>query len=344
MHMFPIDSTVSTRRLSACFNHTSSTYKFYWFLSLLDAVERQQKEVDKKQLFIGMISNAWYTVNYFNVSFGQQDLIQKTLKAIKDLEHIAIDEPTATILQKLLKSRNNETRRLLMHFDKQVPHRFLSPWYVRKNKREVYELSQAEIESPIYKLYNDKIVIPPAWYNYLQKHIRILRDYVYWNLSLFLQVRNPNVPDIPNKIIKPAARNPLHKQRKFWDHVMEQRGPLRCIYTGKKLTKDLYHVEHFVPYSFVSHDQVWNLIPSDVNFNMIKSNKLPPLKEYFEPFYKMQSLALDVYLKESRKEKLLEDYLHITANIENGLSKQKFFSVINPLVTIAANNGFEFLK
>src|SRR5699024_7616092 len=64
-----------------------------------------------------------------------------------------------------------------MHFDKQVPHRFLSPWYVRKNKREVYELSQAEIESPIYKLYNDKIVIPPAWYNYLQKHIRILLTY-----------------------------------------------------------------------------------------------------------------------------------------------------------------------
>lgn len=78
----------------------------------------QQKEVKKKQLFIGMISNAWYTVNYFNVSFGQQDLIQKTVKSIKNLEHIAIDESRATILQKLLKSKNTEVKKLLIHFDK----------------------------------------------------------------------------------------------------------------------------------------------------------------------------------------------------------------------------------
>lgn len=52
----------------------------------------QQKEVKKKQLFIGMISNASYTVNYLNVSFKQQDIIQKTVKAIKHLDYIAIDE------------------------------------------------------------------------------------------------------------------------------------------------------------------------------------------------------------------------------------------------------------
>src|SRR5690606_8423234 len=103
------------------------------------------------------------------------------------------------------------------------------------------------------------------------------RDYVYWNLSLFLQVRNPNVPDIPNKLIKPAMRNSLTKQRKFWDYVIDKNGPLKCIYTGKELHKGKYHVEHFVPYSFVSHDQIWNLIPSDNSFNISKSNKLPPL-------------------------------------------------------------------
>nr|WP_238383860.1 HNH endonuclease domain-containing protein [Olivibacter domesticus] len=32
-------------------------------------------------------------------------------------------------------------------------------------------------------------------------------------------------------------------------------------------------MERFIPYSFVSHDQIWNLIPSNNSFNISKSNK-----------------------------------------------------------------------
>jgi hypothetical protein len=44
------------------------------------------------------------------------------------------------------------------------------------------------------------------------------------------------------------------------------------------------------------------------------------------------------------KERLLEDYLYIGTDLKHGLSREKFFDVINPLVTIASNNGFEFLN
>jgi hypothetical protein len=164
-----------------------------------------------------MLSNAWYTVNYFQVSFGQQDLIQSTVRQLKSIEGINIDEQRATIQHRLIHSDNKETRKLLFHFDNQVPHWFLSPWYPAKGKREIYLLSQSEENTPMYQLYKDRIVIPELWFEYLTKHIRIIRDYVYWNLSLFLQVRNPNVPNIPNKLIKPAMRNSLTRQRKFWD-------------------------------------------------------------------------------------------------------------------------------
>lgn len=158
-----------------------------------------------------------------------------------------------------------------------------------------------------------------------------------------MQARNPNVPDIPNKLIKPAKRNSLLKQRKFWDYVIDRNGPINCIYTGKSLFKGQYHVEHFVPYSFVSHDQIWNLIPSDNSFNISKSNKLPPLEKYFEPFYALQDIAIRTYLNDRPNEKLLEDYFYIGTDLKQGLSRDKFYDVINPLVTIASNNGFEFL-
>lgn len=341
---FPPTLDLPIHRLAASFNNTSATYKFYWLLAILDAVQQQQREVEKIQLFSGMLSNAWYTVNYFHVSFGQQDLIQNTVRQLKDIEGITIDEHKHVINERLLHPRSAQTTSLLFHFDKQVPHWFLSPWYPGKSRKEIYEASQAEIDQPLYGLYKDRIIIGEEWFDYLTQHIRIIRDYCYWNLTLFLQVRNPNVPDIPNKLIRPALRSSLSRQRKFWDFVIDINGPLSCIYTGKKLQKGAYQVEHFVPYSFVSHDLIWNLIPADNSFNASKNNRLPVLERYFEPFYELQDQALHTYLREKPEEKLLEDYFHIGSDLRSGLSRDKFYDVIHPLVTIASHNGFEFMR
>lgn len=344
MNILPFDPKLPVQHLASCFNSTSATYKFYWLLAILDAIQNGQQEIRKEQLFSSMLSNAWYTVNYFQVSFGQQDMIQDTVRKLKDMEGITIDADRAQIKTQLENSSNPYTRKLLFHFDNQVPHWFLSPWYPGVNsKSKIYEFSQADVNTPLYRVHKEKIVLSDAWLAYLTKHIRLLRDYIYWNLSLFLQVRNPNVPDIPNKLIKPAKRNSLTKQRQFWDYVIDMNGPLKCIYTGKELYKGQYHVEHFVPYSFVSHDQIWNLIPADSNFNVSKSNKLPPLDRYFDSFYTIQDMAVRTYMNNKPKERLLEDYFYIGTDLSSGLSREKFYNVINPLVTIAANNGFAFL-
>lgn len=199
------------------------------------------------------------------------------------------------------------------------------------------------MQTNLYHLFSDHIVINDDWFEYLARHIRIIRDYVYWNLTLFLQVRNPNVPDIPNKLIKPAVRGSLLKQRKFWDYVIDCTGPVQCIYTGKPLVKGQYDVEHFIPHSFVSHDQIWNLIPSDRSFNSVKNNRLPRLEQHFDAFYALQARALTTFLREKPEERLLEDYFFIGTDLQQGLSRQKFYDVIQPLVTIASNNGFVFL-
>lgn len=343
MHVFPQNDHLPIRHLAAAFNNTSATYKFYWLLAILDQVQHNQQEIRKRDLFASMMAHSWYTVNYFQVSFGRQDLIQDTVRRLKDLEGIAVDAPKDAIRTQLMASHNSETTRLLFHFDKNVPHWLLSPWYPKKAKSEIYRLSQINANQPLYRLFPEHIVINGDWADYLSRHIRIIRDYVYWNLTLFLQFRNPNVPDIPNKLIKPAERGSLLKQRKFWDYVMDCSGPIRCIYTGKTLAKGQYDVEHFIPYSFVSHNQIWNLIPADRSFNSVKNNRLPRLEQHFDAFYTLQTQALNTFLRNKPEERLLEDYLLIGADLHQGLSRQKFYEVIQPLVTIASNNGFTFM-
>lgn len=60
-------------RLVACFNKTSAAYKFYWFLAILNRVEQGESRIVKRDLFADMIAHAWFTVNYFHVSFGKQE-------------------------------------------------------------------------------------------------------------------------------------------------------------------------------------------------------------------------------------------------------------------------------
>ena len=88
----PNSNGLPVNLLAACFNNTSATYKYYWFLSVLQSVENQNMTIPKKELFARMISNAWFTVNYFHVSFGKQDLIQDAVRIVNKIENISIHE------------------------------------------------------------------------------------------------------------------------------------------------------------------------------------------------------------------------------------------------------------
>lgn len=339
----PVSNKLPINLLAACFNNTSATYKYYWLISILQEVEKGNVQIPKRNLFSRMISNAWFTVNYFHVSFGKQDLIQSTIHFIQDTENISIDKKQETVFEILKTSNKQSTLKQLNHFNKNVPHWFLSPWFPGKNKTDIYHAAKAFNNNCIYALHADTIEINPCWIDYLKSNSRILKDFCYWNLSLFLQTRNPNVPDIPNKLIKPATRNSLSKQRRqFWDLVLNEIGSVKCIYTDKTLTVGNYAVEHFIPYSFVSHDLIWNLIPADNSFNSTKSDKLPQLDRYFNKFFLLQKTAIEIVSEKSPKNKFLEDYLTIFPAIKN-FNETSFRERIQPLVSIAANNGFEFL-
>lgn len=341
----PCSSNVhlSVGKLVACFNNTVASYKFYWLLSILDQIECGKTLISKKELFAGMISQAWYTVNYFHVSFGKQDLLGEYIKKARELEQISIAAPKDEILTQLLVSSNPKTQSLLLHFDKHVPHRFLSPWFPGAEKSEVYVRSNDSKELSIYALEKDFIKVNPLWANYLIANAALVRDFCYWRLALYLQARNPNVPDIPNKLIKPAQRNSLTKQRIFWDKVISEMGSISCIYTNDFLESGKYAVEHFIPYSFVSHDLMWNLIPANPSFNSMKSDKLPRLEIYFDPFFDLQIKALAIMKEKEPRNPLLEDYFSIFPELDASITREKYYGHLQPLVAIAANNGFEFL-
>lgn len=268
--------------------------------------------------------------------------MQAAIEQLKPLEQLTIDADRRFIVQRLAVSNNKQTLRELRYFNGEVPHRFLSPWFRAADTQAAYAASQRFDNQCLYALYADYIEINPVWLDYLKLHAGILRQFCYWNLVVYLQAKNPNVPDIPNKLIKLPIRKALTEQRKFWDIVIGELGSVDCIYTNKKLVMGDYAVEHFLPYAFVSHDLMWNLIPADRSFNSYKSDKLPPLETYFEPYFRLQRSALEIIQHKAPKHKFLEEYLTIVPDVSL-FEHQRVLEQIQPMATIAKNNGFELL-
>src|SRR5687768_10241172 len=125
MSELPYQKEIPVNLLAACFNNTSATYKFYWLLSILQSVEHEDLKISKRALFARMVANAWYTVNYFHVSFGKQDKLQRAIELIKNFETLTIDEKRENVFQTLMITNNSNTLSQLQYFNNQVPHWFL---------------------------------------------------------------------------------------------------------------------------------------------------------------------------------------------------------------------------
>jgi hypothetical protein len=341
----PTSDNLPINKLVSVFANTSATYKFYWFLAILELVEEGNTTIPKRKIFARMLSNSWYTVNYFQVSFGKQDLIQEAVRSIQKLEKLTIDENKSKINAVLENSTNPTTIKLLNHFDLNVPHWFISPWFLG-NRNTIYSLSNKFDNDCLYSLEKDFITINPIWTYYLKSNSKLLKDFCYWNLSLFLQKRNPNVPDIPNKLIKPATRSSLAVQTKdYWKLVFNELGSIPCIFTDTKLIYEEknFALDHFIPHAFVSHDLIWNLLPIERKFNSSKSDKLPLFDKHFDKFYNLQKLAFDINKQHNSKSKYMDEFLTIFHSIDE-FEKETFSNTIQPLLTIASNNGFLYLK
>ncbi len=354
------------KHLSKVFNKTTNSYKFYWFFAILECVGEQTNSlISVNSILSKMISNVWYPINYFKISFGKQDRLEKIVLQVKAEICLPVDANPGKVLNAVLNLLDNESNIALQNnlnsLTRFVPYRFLRSWF----KEELRGLPDYQINTKIIEFakkgFHDKknrclyrfqngtpkyIEIPISWFEYLKKHNKILMDFCLWNLLSYLQKNNPTVPNIAGKLFAPQTRN-LTRARKFWDMVFDEYLNLSCIYSDSLITKSDYSIDHFIPWRFVTHDLYWNLIPTPKFINSSKSDSLPSLEKYFDKFAKTQHQAFKIIFKRKQM-KLLEDYSNICHcelidiyEMSEQNFKERLYSSIAPLTQIAENIGFE---
>lgn len=124
----------------------------------------------------------------------------------------------------------------------------------------------------------------------------MIQSWVRYGKAQFLQDRNPGVPGIVYKI-NPETEDlrRLEQARALWRKTAEVTGrPVREIYTGREIPPDSLSMDHFVPRSYISNDELWNLTPMSRALNSSKSNRLPSWDAFFNPFAESQFYLYDL--------------------------------------------------
>lgn len=347
--ILPSEGIVDVARLSRIYDNTTATYKFYWFVSIINLISANpdRRVFSFEEIIAGMIAEAWYPIHYFRLSFGKLDSLESNIFEIQRILDIPIDANKDIVRETILKNKEIQSvRRCLSIFTLNVPYRFLSPWIPKATNAQVEQYSREFFNNCPYAIAGKEILVDEIWAEYLTRNASILKDYSFWNLSIFLQKRNPNVPDIPSKLVRPLQRAPLSRQHRFWDRYIQSVGHIHCIYTNAELTVRGYDLDHFIPWSFVVHDLMWNLLPSDSSINSSKSNCIPSLEKYLAPMTKMQHAALRENFASNPSDKLFEDYLVFRCSIPELIdaSDDRFLELFKneftPMAQTATNMGF----
>ena len=150
----PQSQILTTRHLNRVFDKTVATYKFYWFLGILDLFVKQGKtKMNVWEIMISMVANAWYPVNYFRLSFGKSESLYEAILALQRENNIPINigiKDLIILLQAL--TQRPEIRKQLNFLQLNVPFRFLRPWIDTSDDREMVKRSQTFENGCLYKL------------------------------------------------------------------------------------------------------------------------------------------------------------------------------------------------
>ena len=320
------------------------------------------------ELINAMIADSWYMVNEYRLNLGPRDTLEDLVIYARTITGLKSSEKQDKIIQAICESDDAMIKAKKDTLTKNVPYRLLAPFI---------GFSSEDFERPLPKVaekingYDNVIYrferisglssiirVDETWAKYITDNYGIITGWINYNLIGYLQRRNPSVPGIPNKLSAPQSRI-LEKAKKYWHVVSEvyamEGHPLSEIYGGVTVPEKGMSIDHFVPWSYVAHDELWNLSPTTKSINSSKSNNLPDWNMYFARLAQLEYKAYDLTSSHSQVGELKGRYSECVDEHVNdlnvreklyrpGLTEEQFINaledIVKPVYNAALNLGF----
>lgn len=249
-----------------------TSYKFGLLKSILDnlfhAIPVSMFQTDSfyisyTRLFAKFAENYWNLVVKYHLS----QIVKSTQSSQSSLEKILLDAVAAhpETIELEFDSLDSTTRdNIIKKVSTQCRKYVLGALYKDLNG-EVYSFDLKEY---------DGIYIGAVAYEFLMKYKEEIEKLNYYSWALFLEKANDDsvLDRLLEKLdLATPTRNDLSVYRKVLETEFEEHN---CFYCGKKLT-GIVAVDHFIPWSFVKTDNLWNFVLVCPTCNSKKSNMLP---------------------------------------------------------------------
>ncbi|WP_182199329.1 HNH endonuclease domain-containing protein [Paraliobacillus salinarum] len=126
---------------------------------------------------------------------------------------------------------------------------------------------------------HDYFKLNPCVHRFMLNYQRLIVNLTNYHMAKMIEELNevPSINYLLAKVETIAKRSTLQP----FEKVLLNHFNYTCFYCGKTLSKGKRqtHVDHFIPWSFVQSDHLWNLVLSCSTCNGSKSDKLP--KRFF---------------------------------------------------------------
>ena len=320
-------NNLDLKRFSLMLDNNVQCYKFYWLEALVRLLVRDGKsDISFYEASREMIIQSWYTVSEYHLHMGNlygdgtRNALERAVDYIQSFSGLssaaAYDKISAAIDNA---SEERDFQKILTQLTDDVPYRLLSPFASELKGGDVIWHSDKRLIA-YFNLVNNKVKLP-----YTMTYISAKDKSIHWNedwarmiidnyvLILewirskkirYLQDRNPGVPGIVYKL-DPEGTRQLVQVRKLWNAVMDTENVID-IYTGRILNGQKYDIDHFIPWSYLTSDELWDLTPTEKTINIYKSNHLPDWDKYFCMFVENQVQLRNQIQKYEQIAKLFE--------------------------------------
>ena len=364
----PAEHGLDIGALIRSLKRVNSSYKFLWLLGLLETIPSHLRplrhKVSMRKVINEMLVAAEQPVRVYKLYLGKHDRMHELLVGLDAAQHSKQLEIPMKPSQAKHPAFERAFKRLVMY----VPQQWLVPFlekYVTmppsstKVSQLVLTKANEHFDSPKPPPYKftaartgSDLIWHRQWLDYFWRNREIIKGWCLFNFIAYLQNKNPNTPGMVNKIISPDLRSNLARERSWWQKMIATMGSVHCIYSGEILRAedDDFALDHFVPWSFVGHNQIWNLVPTSPRANSAKKDFLPSA-EYLAKFTEIQHAALCAHAKyQGQQGKGWNDMLD-AYTVDLRLAKlapppsltalnQAYDQVIPPLISLATSRGF----
>ena len=358
----PYSDNLEISYLSRIFDNTSECYKFFWFQAIVTKVLEGKQYITYEELIDEMIADAWYMVIEYHLNLGPRDTLESLVHYLQQISQLKSSEKKDKILDYLKNCKDKEVLKRKRSLTKHVPYRIQAP-FLDKIKGKEWDTTESTLISKINQEHRlmyyfetlngmqTTIRFSPEWFDYIHQNQEIIKGWLRYHMILYLQKRNPSVPGIADKLYPPQERK-LEKVKKYWKSFLTLQ-PIHEIYGDIPLSEKDISIDHFIPWSYVAHDEFWNLHPTTRSINSSKSNHLPDWNTYFPSFAKLEYCSYQMIWKSdtihNEFEKCAKEHLNDpTIRIKLYQKGQDFLSfsqileeILKPVYQSAKNCGFQ---